>query len=357
MFSAAAPSIYQSPKCLVTYGSMGHVDTKQAPRKGKPWSSVMSLDFVHKVDLILPTEAYNAVSEQLANTQKPPRYSRVVMSLGDIVQGDFFTEYIRKGDIMMLSEGQTTVDTLFTLHEGVLTMFVDKEIFERAGLPGKPYGPKGGRVSKPRWVITLNLRDPSMIRGKKGYDRLIYACKTVFTQPKTWLFCDKTIQTLSPDPLQQFFPTAFTSTPNLSRDLPILQPSLEVDPEVLAENDHEALEWFATESYEWISLVRLGSPRVESQDSIDPYLSRYCVPGEATSASKICKLSWEGFMSAPWLRGLLMEVLAACPSGTWFSLSATCFSKNMPGNSDDLTILKPPNAAGKYLMWETKASD
>ncbi|KAI6768200.1 hypothetical protein HG530_006209 [Fusarium avenaceum] len=313
MVPAAAPSIYQSPKCLVTYGSMGHVDTKQAPRKGKPWSSVVSLDFVHKVDLILPTEAYDAVREQLANTQKPPRYSRVVMSLGDIVQGDFFTEYIRKGDVMMLSEGQTTVDTLFTLHEGVLTMFVDKETFERAGLPGKPYGPKGGRASKPRWAP-------------------------------------------SPDPLQQFFPTAFTSTPNLSRDLPILQPSLEVDPEVLAENDREALEWFATESYEWISLVRLGSPRVESQDSIDPYLSRYCVPGEATSASKICKLSWEGFMSAPWLRGLLMEVLAACPSGTWFSLSATCFSKSMSGNSDDLTILKPPNAAGKYLMWETKAS-
>lgn len=36
-----------------------------------------------------------------------------------------------------------------------------------------------------------------MIRGKKGYDRLIYACKTVFTQPKTWLFCDKTIQSKS----------------------------------------------------------------------------------------------------------------------------------------------------------------
>ncbi|KAM0268662.1 hypothetical protein ACHAPA_004906 [Fusarium lateritium] len=151
MFPAAAPSIYQSPKCFVTYGTMGHVDTNQAPRKGKPWSSVMSLDFVHKVDLILPTEAYDAVNEHIANTQKPPRYSKVVISLGDIVQGDFFTEYIKKGDIMMLSEGQTTVGTLFTLHEGVLTMFVDKETFERAGLSGKPYGPKGGRASKPRW--------------------------------------------------------------------------------------------------------------------------------------------------------------------------------------------------------------
>lgn len=30
-------------------------------------------------------------------------------------------------------------------------MFVDKETYERAGLPGKPYGLKGGRGTKPRW--------------------------------------------------------------------------------------------------------------------------------------------------------------------------------------------------------------
>jgi len=49
MFPAAAPSIYQSPKCFVSYGTMGYLDTKQAPRKGKPWTAVMSLDFIHKV--------------------------------------------------------------------------------------------------------------------------------------------------------------------------------------------------------------------------------------------------------------------------------------------------------------------
>ncbi|UZP35656.1 hypothetical protein NXS19_003472 [Fusarium pseudograminearum] len=168
MFLAVAPSVYQSPKCFVTHGTMGHVDTKQAPRKGKPWAAITSLDFIHKVDLILPVEVHDAVSKQLAKTDESPRYSRVVMSLGDILQGDFFTEYIKKGDIIMLSEGKTTVDTLFTLREGVLTMYVDKETHERAGIPGKPYGSKGGRGSKPRWTITYNLRDPSMLRGKRA---------------------------------------------------------------------------------------------------------------------------------------------------------------------------------------------
>lgn len=49
MFTQASPSIYQSSKCQVTYGSMGHTDAKQLPHKGKPWSSIMALDFIHKV--------------------------------------------------------------------------------------------------------------------------------------------------------------------------------------------------------------------------------------------------------------------------------------------------------------------
>ncbi|KAL6921649.1 hypothetical protein FSHL1_005618 [Fusarium sambucinum] len=355
MFPAGAPSVYQSPKCFVTHGTMGHVDAKQTPRKGKPWAAITSLDFIHKVDLILPAGVHDAVSEQLAKTEGPPRHSRVVMSLGDILQGDFFTEYIKKGDIAMLSEGQSTVGTLFTLCEGVLTMYVDKETHERAGLPGKPYGPKGGRGSKPRWTITYNLRDPSMLRGKKGFDRLIYACKNVFNQPMTWLFCDKTTQIPNPDPLQQFFPTTFTSTPITSQNLAVVQPSLDVDPEILAENNREALEYFATERYEWLSLIRLTSPRVGPQDNIDPYLSRYCVPGDTAKESTVCRITWEGFLPTRWLHSLLMDVLVACPSGAWFSLGATCFSKGVPGISDELTILRPPNAAGRYLMWEIKA--
>ncbi|KAF5574808.1 ribonuclease P MRP subunit POP1 [Fusarium pseudoanthophilum] len=344
MFPAAAPSIYQSPKCFVSYGTMGYPDTKQAPRKGKPWTAVMSLDFIHKVDLILPSEAYDAACQQLSNTQNAPRYARVVMSLGDILQGDFFTEYIKKGKN-------------YALCLSILTMFVDKETYERAGLVGKPYGAKGGRGSKPRWMVTYNLREPSMLRGHKGYDRLIYACKSVFTQPMTWLFCNSTTETPNPDPLQKFSPTACTSTFSVSQDITVLQPGLDVDPEILSENDRESLEHFATEVYEWFSLIRLGSSRVEPHDSIDPYLSRYSVPGDDPKEAKVCKLSWEGFMSAQWLRGLLMDVLVACPSRTWFSLSATSFSRSVSGNSDDLTILRPPSATGRYLMWETKSSD
>lgn len=52
MFPKAAPSVYQSPKCFVSYGSMGHTDPKQLPRKSKPWSNFMALDFIHKACLV-----------------------------------------------------------------------------------------------------------------------------------------------------------------------------------------------------------------------------------------------------------------------------------------------------------------
>lgn len=52
---------------------------------------------------------------------------------------------------MMLSEGRRGIDNAFSLKSGMLTMLLDKETYERAGLVGKPHGVKGKRGLKPRW--------------------------------------------------------------------------------------------------------------------------------------------------------------------------------------------------------------
>ncbi|KAF7545426.1 hypothetical protein G7Z17_g9178 [Cylindrodendrum hubeiense] len=375
MIPTAAPSVYQAPKCFFTYGTMGHVDTKQAPHKGKLWTAITSQDFIHKVDLILPAEAYASV-QQVIEMHQPPQYSKVTMALGDILEGEFFTEYIKKGaslhvhyrqpenllnwrtgNILMLSEGKTTMGNLFTLHEGTLTMYLEKETYERAGLVGKPYGAKGGRGLKPRWVVLFDLRSSAMLRGKKGFDRLIYACKNVLNQPTNWLFCNTSGSTPSPDPLQRYFPTSFTSSPGITRDLVTAQGPLDIPSEIIGDADRSALEEAATECYEWLSLIRLGSPRVAPQDNIDPYLSRYQVPGDAEKEVTVCKLSWQGFISSRWIHKLLVDIIVTCPSATWFSMSATCFSKNVPGSGDEVMIIRPPVAGTNYLMWETKVSE
>lgn len=65
----------------------------------------------------------------------------------------------------MLSEGKTTTDTVFSLREGLLTMYLDRETYERAGLVGKPHGVKGKRGLKPRW-------------GKHSITTFTFTCNT-----------------------------------------------------------------------------------------------------------------------------------------------------------------------------------
>jgi ribonuclease P/MRP protein subunit RPP40 len=51
------------------------------------------------LDLILPEELYELVRAHLDEQDGVVRgvYARVFMKLGEILEGDFFTEYIKKG--------------------------------------------------------------------------------------------------------------------------------------------------------------------------------------------------------------------------------------------------------------------
>ncbi|KAF4902226.1 hypotheticall protein [Colletotrichum viniferum] len=361
MLSFPAPSVYQSPKCFVGYGTMAHVEPKQLPTKGKPWAPILSQGFNHKVDLILPQECYELVHQKLAKELAPPTFHRVVMTLGQVLDGAFFTEYIKRGNILMLSEGKTTVDNVFSLREGLLTMYLDKESYERAGLVGKPHGVKGKRGLKPRWVVSYQLRDPSMLHGKKGFDRLLYACKNALNMPVTWLFCNATAATPSPDPLEQYFPTRYTCEPSVVTDYEVQMAPLTFPSEVIESGDRPSLEDYATETYEWLSLIRLQSPRVAAGDNIDPYLSRYQTPTPLDSASpphdNICKITWQGFFTPAWVRSVLINALVALPSRAWFSLSATSFSKGLVGDSTEVAFLRPPESPGHYVFWEIKSDE
>lgn len=89
-------------------------------------------------------------------------------------------------------------------------MYLEKETYERAGLVGKPHGVKGNRGVRPRWVVEYDLRSPSMFKGKKGFDRLVYACKNVLHSSVNWLFCN--LSTKSTRPLSvELFITNFLS--------------------------------------------------------------------------------------------------------------------------------------------------
>lgn len=90
----------------------------------------------------------------------------------------------------MLSEGVYGVDNVFSLRHGILTLSLDKESYERAGLVGKPDGAKGARGARARWVVKINLRLPSMFHGKKGFDRIVYGIKEALNKEVMWVFCN-----------------------------------------------------------------------------------------------------------------------------------------------------------------------
>jgi ribonucleases P/MRP protein subunit RPP40 len=49
MLPFSKPTIYQSQKCYATYGKMCHIDPRQPPSKGKPWTALAGLDFIYQV--------------------------------------------------------------------------------------------------------------------------------------------------------------------------------------------------------------------------------------------------------------------------------------------------------------------
>ncbi|KAI0018469.1 ribonuclease P 40kDa subunit-domain-containing protein [Xylariomycetidae sp. FL0641] len=338
MFSFPTPSVYQASKCFVSSGTMKHVDPEQLPTKVKPWNTLMAQDFIHKVDLILPNEFLHHVKSQVIDTAgRAPTYSRVIMTLGQVLQGEFFTEYIKIG---------------------TLTMYLDKETYERAGLVGKPYGVKGRRGTKPRWVVQYNLRHPSMLHGKKGFDRLSYACKNVLNKPTTWLFCNLS-KTPNPDPLAGHYPVTYTSNAAILEELAVKVPQLSPSHTTAGSNEATDLEEYGTDIYEWLSLIRLGSPRVDATDTIDPYLCQYVVPGDAEGVrtDKLCKVTWQGFISPRWAAQTLAQLMEALPSHAWLSFGVTTFSRSIFSGCNDWVFLRPPSSAEEYVLWESKGHE
>jgi ribonuclease P/MRP protein subunit RPP40 len=162
-----------------------------------------------------------------------------------------------------------------------------------------------------------------------------------------------------PDPLLPHAATRFASKPGVTQDISVTLPPLKPNTNMVASGDREGYEEFATDIYEWLSLVRLESPRILSTDDIDPYLSRYRVPGQSQdqNPTPLCKISWQGFLSSAWARKALVDVILALPAKTWFSFSATTFSSGLVAESSELTFFRPPESPREYLLWEVRSHD
>lgn len=208
-----------------------------------------------------------------------------------------------------------------------------------------------------------------MQHGKRGFDRLVYGCKNISDTPVNW------ICTLE-NPCKPCYPHPLPVLTMILADTPITIGNLSYE-KVLSRLDiahhvktHQVItpsmpsfrdngpegSDTAVELYEWISLVRLRSPRVLFNDDIDPYLSRYTVPSYPVGEMSVGQISWNGLLSSSWVSNLTSALMTACPEESWFAISATDMAASGLGGRSEITVLKPPGQSSRYLMWDIKHS-
>jgi len=97
-------------KCQTTVTHLpAFVEAAQPPQKRKPFDALWALNWCHTVDVLLPAELRDVIARTEARQielgrlkQSNDKYAKVIMKLGDVLEGDFFAEYIKKGDFVLL---------------------------------------------------------------------------------------------------------------------------------------------------------------------------------------------------------------------------------------------------------------
>ncbi|KAF2484347.1 ribonuclease P 40kDa subunit-domain-containing protein [Neohortaea acidophila] len=312
------------PKCYFTSSSLAaYIDHAQIPRKKKPFSTILAHTFTHTLDIALPNPSAETLQKVLSNAKDGTlHFAKVYLKLEDILTGDFFNAYIKTGNILMLSEGRPGVDPVFSLSDGILRLEIDRPTFERVGLEGKPIPSAGRKHIKVRYAVELNLRLPSMVRGKPGFERVLWAARNVLNHSLAWVFCNLREPNDSAGPIAQHQPVWKTSQPQVETLRNVLIPPF---PDHVSENDHETAE----ELLEWLSLVNILSPRVQKGDNVDPAISRYEVPTTSNESAEgstrdLVRLRWRGFMPSAFIEKLLLATLKSVGED-WYAIAARSF--------------------------------
>ena len=105
-------------------------------------------------------------------------------------------------------------------------------------------------------------------------------------------------------PIAKHHPVTKDCLPQLTTTEGVRVPNLSLAHASDCDDDFE--DW-ALETYEWLSLVTLESPRIVVNDAIDPFLSRYQVPdSDSGKDSNVVTLTWTGLIPASWIMQLFI---------------------------------------------------
>lgn len=302
MLPGLVNSALASP-CVVTHLQRQENTSSQIAKKS-PFNHIIANPWIHTVDLILPAELWQLADQRLKEVEVPFKYSKVSMTLLQVISADFFNKHIKTGNILMISNGRYQVDNRYYLKDGTLHLELDKPTYEQCGLVGNPIRGLGRVHMKSRYKIEVDLRQPSMVHGKKGFNRLVWAFTRVLTEPLDWLFVD--LQRSEGSPIEEFSPT------HVSLQAQVLSSEGVVFPWV---DDVKSLreQLYQEQLLEWIGLVLIKSSRVRAKEDVDAYLCRYTLPEAFEPKAQnyettVTHLRWQGLIPARFIRELLAVV-------------------------------------------------
>jgi hypothetical protein len=91
-----------APKTTVSLGQLpGYVAPSQVPTKRAPWQSIREVSYGDSATVILPDDLYSIIWDSVEADVSIPKYAKVIMKLEEVLKGEFFTEYIKKGGLIL----------------------------------------------------------------------------------------------------------------------------------------------------------------------------------------------------------------------------------------------------------------
>ncbi|EMR08258.1 hypothetical protein PNEG_03425 [Pneumocystis murina B123] len=298
-------SLKKKKKCFITFGC--------------PELSLIRLHpFNFSVEFCLRKDDLKKVKCFIEKSNHP-RFVTLDVSLGWFLKEEVLNKLIKTEILCALSMNNIDMDDVVCVNKGKIILSLTKETYEKVGLVGKP---SAFSRKCPRWNVILDMRGTAMKKGKKGFDRILWSFENVLQKKFSFR-----MSALNENDIKILEEVVGSSScfANFEKHESgkILCPSFSYPRHV----DYPGIdriiqaEW-ATEIYEWLGLVSLGSERLNTGFNDDPYSLPYNLSN--SSEDEIIRFLWSGMISCSWILDLWV-FLRNLKDIDWISLTVNGF--------------------------------
>ncbi|KAG0044669.1 hypothetical protein BGZ83_010106 [Gryganskiella cystojenkinii] len=262
-----------------------------------------------KVQVFLPTAPSEAILAALAcKLFQDAHYYHAHVPLSLLLTSGFM-QHIRNG-MVAISVGNNIdcQDVVCLDGRGNLILSLTKDSYEQLGINGAP---SKFYPNRQRYVVKIDMRAPSMVPGKPGFDRIKWCFENTLVTRFPMLLA-------SVDENGVSLPIEFPQNARAARlsynvKSTHLENILIPDTSAIRTIGKNDLRWRKNvlELYEWIGMVGMQSDRIITGNSIDPFLCVYSPPLQTSvdpALSSGCIIEVSGFIPAA-VVNQIMDVL------------------------------------------------